>query len=103
MNKREITAGDRIFARVLLNGKGILEIATVSAGDMSQLLGTLRHKMRRYQGLAKIYIRNITRGWSLERPLMLYAARASNPAGRRAPSASENAIGASPGSVYMYY
>ena len=28
MNKREITAGDRIFARVLLNGKGILEIAT---------------------------------------------------------------------------
>jgi hypothetical protein len=40
--------------------------------DFSELLGELRRQTRGCRGLARLYVRNVSRGWSMERPLMLY-------------------------------
>lgn len=71
--KNRIEFGDRIFARLSMGGKTIVEFMISRVADMSELLGELRHLTHGKRGLAKLYIRNQSRGWSLERPLMLYA------------------------------
>ena len=40
---------------------------------MTELLGELRKKVKGLRGLAQVYVRNYSRGWSMEQPLMLYA------------------------------
>jgi len=71
-SSHSLSYGDKIFARIYINGKGIMEFVLDKVTDMSQLIGALRHHVRKYSGLAKIYVRNMTRGWAMERPLMLY-------------------------------
>lgn len=88
--------GDRIFARILINGKDIMEFVLDKVSDMSQIIGTLRHHARKYRGLAKIYIRNITRGWSMERPLMLYPDGYIDAQGRRHLTGVSNNGGSAP-------
>lgn len=82
-SSHSLSYGDKIFARVYINGKGIMEFVIDKVADMSQLIGTLRHHARKYRGLAKIYVRNITRGWAMERPLMLYPEAYVDAQGRR--------------------
>lgn len=67
--------GDRIYARLSMRGTKILEFMIEKVADMTELLGELRAHTRKYRGLCKLYVRNMTRGWSMERPLMLYAER----------------------------
>jgi len=71
--RKKIEFGDRIFARLMMNGRTVVEFMISSVSDMTELIGELRHLTRGARGLAKLYIRNQTKGWSHERPLMLYA------------------------------
>lgn len=73
IQRNKIEFGDRIFARLTMGGKTICEFMINRVADMTELLGELRHSTRGLRGLAKLYIRNQSRGWSQERPLMLYS------------------------------
>ena len=73
-----IRYGDKIFARIVMRGRTIVEFVLNQVCDMTELLGELRKKVKGVQGLAKIYLRNYSRGWSLDTPLMLYVPQSSS-------------------------
>ncbi|MCM1291127.1 MAG: hypothetical protein NC201_02725 [Prevotella sp.] len=77
--KREMKfgAGDRVYARVMMGGRQVAEYVFDCVRGMSELITALRFRTRQLRGLANIYIRNITSGWSVERPLMFYRGRYS--------------------------
>ena len=69
---KKLTYGDKIYTRLILNGRNVVEFIIENISTMSELLGELRLKTREFKGLAKLYIRNMTQGWSIERPFMIY-------------------------------
>lgn len=69
---RPISFGDKLFARLMIGGRTVVEFMINSVNDLTELLGELRRRSRGVKGLAKLYLRNMSRGWSCERPLMLY-------------------------------
>lgn len=69
---KPIKYGDRLFARLVLHGNTIVEFMINRVNDLTELIGELRYSTRGLRGLAQLYIRNFSRGWSMERPLMLY-------------------------------
>lgn len=71
-SRRRLAFGDRIFIRVILNGVVVLEFKTDRVADMTELIGEVRHAGYGLRGLARLQLRNYSRGWSLERPLMFY-------------------------------
>lgn len=66
--------GDKVYARLVLNGIKVVEFVLERVTDMTELIGELRYRTQQYSGLARLYVRNLTRGWSEERPFMLYRA-----------------------------
>lgn len=72
-SRNPIKYGDRLFARIVMRGRTVVEFVLNQVSDMTELLGELRKKVKGLRGLAKVYIRNYSRGWSMEQPLMLYA------------------------------
>lgn len=96
---REISFGDRVFARLVMHGRTVVEFMANSINDLSELWGELRRKCRGISGLAKLYLRNASRGWSMVRPLMIYpdgyrrkSARETSPAGKRNAPASYTTV-----------
>ena len=73
--------GDRIYARLCLDGEDIIEFMNQQVSSMTELIGELRALTRECYGLCKLYVRNMTRGWAVERPLMIYAERYPTPSG----------------------
>lgn len=73
---RPIKLGDKIFVRIV-NGRysanTIAEFSLSDVNDMCEIYGRIRHYTRGHQGLARLYVRNVTRGWSVQQPYMLYA------------------------------
>ena len=69
---KPMSLGDRVFVRVMQSGNKIFENTYDKIGSNTDLISAVRKQMGNYCGLVKIYIRNITRGWSEERPLMFY-------------------------------
>jgi hypothetical protein len=57
-----------------MHGRTVVELTVNSVNDLSELWGELRRHCRGIRGLAKLYLRNASRGWSMERPMMLYPA-----------------------------
>lgn len=78
-SRTPICYGDRLFARIVMSGRTVKEFVLNQVSDMTELLGELRIKMKGLCGLVQVYIRNYTRGWSMDKPLMLY----TNPVSRR--------------------
>ena len=72
---RPIRYGDRLFARLVMHGRTIVEFMVNSVNDLSELWGELRRQCRGISGLGRLYLRNASRGWSMEKPLMLYPDR----------------------------
>ena len=65
--------GDKVFARIIVNGSSVIEFIADRIQDMSQLLSLVRNRTRcKCSGLAKLYVRNMSRGWSVERPIYIY-------------------------------
>lgn len=56
-------------------GRRIGEFATTRVCDFTELIGEVRHHTHGLQGLVTLTVRNASRGWSCERPLMLYPPR----------------------------
>ena len=71
--RNRIVRGDRIFARLTMGNVTIAEFMTSQAESMSDIIGELRHVTYGRRGLCKLYVRNHSRGWSRERPMMLYS------------------------------
>ena len=69
--------GDRIFARLTMGRRTVVEFMVNRVGDMGELVGELRRIVAGVRGLATLYVRNQSRGWSEERPVMLYGLRRS--------------------------
>lgn len=82
MGNKTIAYGDRIFARVMQNGKTIYNFVSETVGSMTEVIAELRKVMKGVKGLVMIQIRNYNRGWNQERPLMLYSRETSSNAGR---------------------
>ena len=80
MNKRNksISFGDKIFARVTLNGRTIYNFVSEKVANMADLIGQIRFAMKEFHGLVMLHIRNYHQGWGEERPLMLYTQKPSN-------------------------
>lgn len=74
---RNICYGDRIFVRLTSGCRTLLELTVSRVNDLTELLGELRKNAKGFRGLATMYIRNMSRGWSMERPLMLYPSSAA--------------------------
>lgn len=72
-HRHDIAYGDRMFIRVSMRGSAILETYMDRINGYSELIGAVREQMHGASGLAKVWIRNHTRGWSIEKPLMFYA------------------------------
>lgn len=91
--KRTITYGDRIFVRLTMTTGESMEFYVTTANGMSELLGEVRRRARHLCGLGKIWIRNMSWGWSTDRPIRLYGSNWPSPAGSRytavSPSISE--------------
>lgn len=71
MKNKGITYGDRIFARVTINGRTILNYMTEKVSNMAELLFELRQVMKDIKGLVILHIRNYHQGWGEERPMLL--------------------------------
>ena len=69
----KIEYGDRIFARLTMGQRTIIEFIADRVSDLSELLAQLRHLTRGLRGLATLHLRNQSKGWSAQRPIMLYA------------------------------
>ncbi|MDE6576751.1 MAG: hypothetical protein K2J82_03655 [Muribaculaceae bacterium] len=72
MNKNIIEKGDRIFARLSMGGRTIVEVMMNSISSIDEVTAELRRLSGDIRGLVKLYIRNHTRGWCVERGLMVY-------------------------------
>lgn len=70
---RPVSLGDKIFARLVMHGKTVIEFMISTVNNLTELYCLLHSKCKGLRGLAKLYLRNMSRGWSEERPLMLYA------------------------------
>lgn len=80
----ELQYGDRIFVRVQREGRIELEFETAQVSDYTEVLGEIRRACRHISGLVRLYVRNVSRGWSKTVPFMLYGS--SVPVRRRAAS-----------------
>lgn len=68
----DLTWGNRVFVRVRRRFNVLLEFETCCVDDFSALVREIRRRLGRESGLVEVYARNMTRGWSLTRPLRLY-------------------------------
>lgn len=67
-----IRYGDRIFVRAMQEGRTVLEMTVTNVRDITGLVGEIRYAGRRLDGLTSLFIRNLSRGWSMERPFRFY-------------------------------
>ncbi|MDE6339200.1 MAG: hypothetical protein K2K97_05365 [Muribaculaceae bacterium] len=89
---KQISYGDRLFARLVMHGRTVLEFMMNSINDLTELWGELRRKCRGISGLAKLYLRNASRGWSMERPLMIYPDGYQRTANKSTPATTASTV-----------
>lgn len=74
-NARILKSGDQIFVRLVsarYASHVLAEITLNDVNDMSEIYRRLRNHTVGKSGLAQLYLRNITRGWSMQQPFMIY-------------------------------
>ena len=81
-SRRPICYGDRLFARIVMRGRTVLEFMVNQVCDLTEFWGELRKKAKGLKGLVQVHIRNYSRGWSMQQPMMLYAPAATQPSMR---------------------
>lgn len=85
---RNFAYGDRIFVRLTSGMRTLLELTVTDVSGLTDLLAELRRHTRGQRGLVKMFVRNLSRGWSMERPLMLYAPANSTSSSSASPARS---------------
>lgn len=76
---RVISYGDRIFVRLTMSRATVVELTLENVSDYTDVIGELRFHTRGVHGLCHLYVRNMTRGWSHERPIKLYGDNLPSP------------------------
>ncbi len=71
-NPHPMRYGDRLNIRLRFADGSENVINTDRVADLTELVGEVRQSARRRRGLVRMSVRNLTRGWTLEKPLMLY-------------------------------
>ncbi len=77
MRNRIIRKGDRIFARLTMGARTVIEFMIDQVESMTDLLLEVHRVTSGVRGLCKLYVRNQSRGWAQERPVMLYGTRSA--------------------------
>lgn len=75
INGRPIRNGDIIFVRLVSSRcacNTIAEFTLKDVSDLTDIYGEIRRHTKGLQGLVRLYIRNVTRGWSFQKPFKLY-------------------------------
>ena len=72
MMNKEIQSGDRIFARLTMGGKVIMEFMMNRVNSMAELMGEVRQMTNGLRGLARLQVRNQSRGWARTSNVMFY-------------------------------
>ena len=73
MNRNNtFTYGDVLHITLRMRNYIVARFVLDTAADYSELIGAVRFRMRHLHGLARMQVRNVTRGWCTERPIMLY-------------------------------
>ena len=70
--------GDRVFVRLERKQEGpevLAEFTLYSVAGLDDIYKELRSFTRGLRGLCQLYIRNLDRGWSVNRQLMLFSER----------------------------
>lgn len=75
---KEIRMGDKLFTRLTMGGRVIMECAISTVGSMTDLLSELRRMMGNLRGLCRLQVRNQSRGWVKESNLMFYGDGSEN-------------------------
>lgn len=73
IEKGRVEMGDEIFAAISVWGKPVAELKSVSFGCLDDVFFELRRRASRHVGLTKVSVRNRTRGWMIQVPLLLCA------------------------------
>lgn len=74
-NTIPIVSGDKVFVRLSRMHSGAPAIAELTLNNISclnEIYDELRKVIRGLRGLAMLYIRNVTKGRSMQQPFMLY-------------------------------
>lgn len=69
--KHEIRLGDRIFASIVQGSRVIVELVLESVADMREVMVEIMRQTSGDRGVATMRLRNATRGWRMEKALML--------------------------------
>lgn len=70
---RKMIKGDRMCVRMLFSNGQSSAFISSEVSDMTELLAQVRRHCHGRRGLMRLFIRNASRGWSFERPMMLYS------------------------------
>ncbi|MDE5887421.1 MAG: hypothetical protein K2H46_07535 [Muribaculaceae bacterium] len=75
ISKYKIERGDKVFARLSLGGRTLVEFMMNEISSIGEVISELRRMSGEVRGLAKLYVRNHSRGWSFDQGLMIYSTR----------------------------
>lgn len=67
-----VRLGDTLHVRLRFADGSEMSVSCRNAATMTELVGGVRQAARGRRGLVKMCVRNVSRGWTLEKPLMLY-------------------------------
>ena len=70
-NCHSINDGDNVFVRLIVNGKEKFCLNNRHYVSLNQIIATVANMAESLWGLAKLVVRNQTRGWSMEMPITL--------------------------------
>ena len=101
MRTKMIRKGDRIFARLTMGARTVIEFMIDKVESMTDLLLEVHRATAGIRGLCKLYVRNQSRGWAQERPLMLYGSHSAGAASNAAGSPNVR-VATSPFSYYSH-
>lgn len=71
IEKGRIEQGDDVYAALSVSGMTVAELRNVQAVGIDDILVALRRMAARYSGMARVCIRNKTRGWMVQLPVLL--------------------------------
>lgn len=66
-----LAAGDRMHLRLRFTDGTEILFRTENADSYETLVGQVREAVGHRRGLARVSMRNASRGWAMERPIML--------------------------------
>lgn len=69
---RLLRRGDRLYARLSIGPRVIASGVITGVTDLTELLSRIRKAAAGVSGLALLYLKSLTSGWTVTRPLRLY-------------------------------